>query len=164
MLDRALVKDFLIYIRAFEEKNYDILNKVKCNFFSASKIRASTDLLQEDYKHNSISDTSVKPGHRKQKSMDCASSKMIILKQENFKSSSVENEIKLNSDQIKPISNSEKAKSDNAHSLNSSLLELRISELNAKPKNINGHRRMHSFPNIQVNLQKKNSMLAANNK
>ena len=160
-LDRSLVKDFLVYIRAFEEKNYDILNRVKCNFFNTSKVRSSTDFLkvdennqqQQQQQQAQHQQNSITSQHRKQKSMDFVST-MKLNDKEAASSSAPQNEFE-----------SEKLKLENAistHSLNSSLLELKINELNAMPKMRNSHRRMHSFPNIQVNILKKNSMMAAN--
>jgi hypothetical protein len=157
-LDRSLIKDFLVYIRAFEEKNYDILNRVKCNFFNTIKVRSSTDFLkvetnnqqQQQPQHHQNSNTS---HHRKQKSMDFVST-MNLNDKELASSSASQNDFE-----------SEKLKLEDAistHSLNSSLIELKINELNAMPKMRSSHRRMHSFPNIQVNILKKNSMMAAN--
>jgi len=157
-LDRSFVKDFLVYIRAFEEKNYDILNRVKCNFFNTSKVRSSTDAFNGASDTNNLTLQQHQQHHigqhRKQKSMDFATTTM---KPE-------ENGIVTNVSKSQNDYEIDKVNLENAistHSLNSSLIELKINELNAMPKMRNSHRRMHSFPNIQVNMLKKNSMMAA---
>jgi hypothetical protein len=155
VLDRSLVKDFLVYIRAFEEKNYDILNKVKCNFFSSTnKARASTDgfnILEETTNKLELPHHQTHHYHRKQKSMDFVVTNMMLQNRE-------ESQV----DHYGGLDNVKLENSLSPHSLNNSLIELKINELNAMPKMRNSHRRMHSFPNIQVNILKKNSMMAAN--
>ena len=165
LLDRTLVDDFLIFIQAYEQNNVKLINKVKRNFFA--------NLQNSPIENNMKINSNVNNRHKKQNSADLTS--IMKLQQNQPQLISSQSIDLFNPNNLKVVSayssindlNADGISSSVAQSVNSltdSLIELKVNELNAvnaikQQQHVNKHRRMHSFPNIQINLLKKNSLL-----
>jgi hypothetical protein len=131
--DRLFVNDFLNLIKAYETRDYNILKKIKRNFFT------TTINNNENNNKNIRSLTTTPTTNTTATSSSSSSHTSSINLQNHF------NEIPLI------------LSSDNNN--NKSLIELAINEINLTSKLKNTHRRMHSIPNIQINEAKRNRLL-----
>jgi hypothetical protein len=131
--DRLFVNDFLNLIKAYETRDYNILKKIKRNFYT-------TTINNNDNNNKNIrSLTTTTTTNTTATSSSSSSHTSSINLQNHF------NEIPLI------------LSSDNNN--NKSLIELAINEINLTSKLKNTHRRMHSIPNIQINEAKRNRLL-----
>jgi hypothetical protein len=162
LLDRSFVDDFLIYIRAYEHKNYDILNKIKRNFFQLQpqpqpQLQSIPNLVGEPGLESNTSRVSPVKRHIKQNSADLT----LLMNSKTISPGASNSQTELSYNRTFELNKSNNdLKNSDQSSLTNSIIELKINELNSSPR-VQQHRRMHSFPNIQVNLLKKNSMMAA---
>lgn len=137
ILDRLYLTDFLNYIKACETRDYTILKKIKCKFFSPNHQINKSPIID---KTNTRSSTNTSSSH--------ASS---------FNSQ--------NNQYIAPIydlSDSSLSIAANSAINTDSIIELAINEINLNNKMKHTHRRMHSFPNIQINEAKRKMIVNSN--
>jgi len=131
LMDRSFVNDLLNYIKACETRDCSVLKKIRRNFFS------------QTLSNNSPPTTIIDKNSR--------SSTIVTMPSSHASSFNL---------QTNHLTVSNSPSSSNSTSANNSIIEAAINEVNLsnKLKQQQTHRRMHSFPNIQINEAKRNKM------
>ena len=136
LMDRSFVNDLLNYIKAAETRDCSVLKKIRRNFFRQQTLSTNsppTALINTIPDKNSRSSTTVTMPSSHASSFNLQTNHLTV---------------------------SNSPSSSNSTSANNSIIEMAINEvnLNNKLKQQQTHRRMHSFPNIQINESKRNKM------
>lgn len=134
--DRLFVNDFLNLIKAYETRDYNILKKIKRNFYT-------TTINNNDNNNKNIRSLTTATTTTTTNSTATSSSSSSHASSINLQNHFNEIPLILSSD----------------NNNNKSLIELAINEINLTSKLKNTHRRMHSIPNIQINEAKRNRLL-----
>lgn len=159
LLDRMFVNDFLNYIKACESRDYTVLRKIKCKFFtpaheSTRSPGGSTTTSSDKNSHRSASSSHA--SSLTSQTHPFTNGCYISINGSNNNSNNTSGVIETASSPTSSIHT-------NSENNNNSLIEIAVNEVilsNKLKQQQQTHRRMHSFPNIQINEAKRKLLSA----
>lgn len=168
LMDRTYVEDFLNYMKAYEIRDYSLLSKVKRNFFEVqTSSSTSSQPVRNRSQNNSQSGDSLRSSSATSPPANFATFPLTTTEigqlPSRSHSSSRNSSVTTNgaSGSFSNVISGEQQQND---LYTNALVEQAIKEVNnltlKRHADSKSHRRIGSFPNVQINVAKKNNMVA----